>query len=220
MVPAPYRRAAEGAGNRGRKDGHVDDHRPGTGGRGQPSTSDTGTADTELLAGSFSALARELEEQDDPDTMLTAIVAAAVAMIPGVEEGSISVVTARRNVGSQAPSGELPLQVDAIQDETRQGPCMDAAYEHLTVRVDDLATEDRWPLFARRASAAGAASMLSLQLYVEGDNLGALNLYARTPMRSPTSRSRWACCLPRTLRSRTPASRKLPSSGRPLSAAT
>lgn len=105
----------------------------------------------------------------------------AVAMIPGVEEGSISVVTARRNVGSQAPTGELPVQVDAIQDETQQGPCMDAAYEHLTVRVDDLATEDRWPLFARRASAAGAASMLSLQLYVEGDNLGALNLYARTP---------------------------------------
>jgi GAF domain-containing protein len=49
------------------------------------------------------------------------------------------------------------------------------------VRVDNLATEDRWPLFAQRASATGAASMLSLQLYVEGDNLGALNLYARTP---------------------------------------
>jgi hypothetical protein len=44
-----------------------------------------------------------------------------------------------------------------------------------------MASETRWPEFARRASQAGAASMLSLQLYVEGDNLGALNLYSRTP---------------------------------------
>ena len=159
----------------------MDDHRPSTGGRGQPSTSDTGTADAELLAEGLSALARDLDQQDDPDAMLAAIVAAAVAMIPGVEEGSISVVLARRQVSSQAPTGELPVQVDAIQEETQQGPCLDAAYQHQTVRVDNLATEDRWPLFAQRASATGAASMLSLQLYVEGDDLGALNLYARTP---------------------------------------
>ena len=85
-------------------------------------------------------------------------------------------VFGRRRVTSEAPSGKLPAQVDAIQEETQQGPCLDAAYQHQTVRVDDLATEDRWPLFAQRASAAGAASMLSLQLWVEGDNLGALNL--------------------------------------------
>ena len=157
------------------------DHRPDTGGRGQPSTSDTGTAVADLLAEGMSGLARDLDEQDDPDAMLAAIVAAAVAMIPGVEEGSISVVRARQQVTSQAATGELPVQVDAIQEETQQGPCLDAAYEQQTVRVDDLATEGRWPLFAQRASAAGAASMLSLQLYVEGDNLGALNLYARTP---------------------------------------
>jgi GAF domain-containing protein len=157
------------------------DHRPRTGGRGQPSIADTGTADVEVLAEELSALARDLDQQDDPDSMLAAIVAAAVAMIPGVEEGSISVVFGRRRVTSEAPTGELPLQVDAIQEETQQGPCLDAAYEQQTVRVDNLATEGRWPLFARRASAAGAGSMLSLQLYVEGDNLGALNLYARTP---------------------------------------
>jgi transcriptional regulator with GAF, ATPase, and Fis domain len=102
-------------------------------------------------------------------------------MVPGVDEGSVSVVTGRRNIGSQAPTGDLPMQVDALQEETQQGPCLDAAYKQLTVRVTDMASETRWPEFARRASQAGAASMLSLQLYVEGDNLGALNLYSRTP---------------------------------------
>ena len=153
---------------------------PSTGGKGQPSTANTGTADPNQLAEDFGELARSLEEHDDPDVVLAEIVAAAVAMVPGADEGSISVVTARSGVGSQAPTGDLPVQVDALQEETGQGPCLDAAFEQQTVRVADMASEDRWPHFARRASQAGAASMLSLQLYVAGDNLGALNLYSRT----------------------------------------
>jgi GAF domain-containing protein len=159
----------------------VDERHRNVGGRGQPSSADTGTAEKSLLAEVLSALARDLEEQDDPDTMLCAIVAAAVDLIPGAEEGSISLVAARRTITSRAPIGELPVSVDAIQEEVGQGPCLDAAYEQQTVRVNNLATEERWPAFARRASAIGAASMLAVQLYVEGDNLGALNLYARIP---------------------------------------
>lgn len=75
----------------------------------------------------------------------------------------------------------MPEQVDALQSETGQGPCLDAVFEQQTVRVPDMRTEQRWPEFARLAADLGAASMLSFQLYVEGDNLGALNLYARTP---------------------------------------
>lgn len=155
--------------------------RPGVGGRGQPSTSDTGTAAVNVLAEALGTLARDLEEYDDPDTLLAAIVAAAVAIVPGAEEGSISVVLGRRRVVSEASTGDLPRQVDALQEELQQGPCLDAAYRQQTVRVTEMATEHRWPLFASRAAAAGAASMLSLQLYVEGDDLGALNLYARRP---------------------------------------
>lgn len=117
--------------------------------------------------------------QSDPEATLQGVVRAAVALIPGVDEGSISVVMARRSVTSQAASAELPRVVDALQEETGQGPCLDAVYEQHTVRVRDMRTEQRWPLFAARAAAAGAGGMLSLQLYVEGDNLGALNLYSR-----------------------------------------
>lgn len=157
------------------------DEGAGSGGRRQPSTSDTGTAELDVLAESLSALARDLERTDDADAMLTAVVAAAVAMIPGAEDGSISTVAARRRITSSAHTGDLPVQVDAIQEDVRQGPCLDAINQQQTVRVADLATETRWPLFAQRASHTGARSMLSLQLFVDGDNLGALNLFARTP---------------------------------------
>jgi GAF domain-containing protein len=149
---------------------------------GKPSTEDGGTAlSHDLLARQLSGLARRLEAEDDPGLMLDEVVLAAVALIPGVEEGSISVVIGRRQVSSRHASGDLPAKVDAVQEETGEGPCLDATYEHQTVRVSDMAHEARWPKFSARALELGAASMLSFQLYVEGDKLGALNLYSRHP---------------------------------------
>ena len=132
------------------------------------------------LAARFSDLARALQQQDDPSSTLVEVVRSAIRLIPGAEEGSISLVLGRRRVASEASSSDLPRVVDALQEETGQGPCLDAVYQHVTVTVPDMATEHRWPAFARRAWQAGAASMLSFQLYVEDDNLGALNLYARS----------------------------------------
>lgn len=140
-----------------------------------------GGADINELAHEFSEVARALQAKDDTDEMLDEVVTAAVRLIPGVDDASISVVTGRRAVSSQHPTSDLPAHVDAVQTELGEGPCLDAAYEHHTVHVPDMATEQRWPRFARRAAELGAASMLAFQLYVEGDNLGALNLYSRHP---------------------------------------
>jgi transcriptional regulator with GAF, ATPase, and Fis domain len=150
-------------------------------GHGQPSAEDQGTAVSDGLAQQLSDLARSLQAEHDTTAMLDEVVTAAVALIPGVQEGSISVVTHRRNVSSHNASGELPERVDAIQEEVGEGPCLDAVYEQQTVRVPYLAHEERWPRFAKRAVDIGVGSMLSFQLYVEGDNLGALNLYSREP---------------------------------------
>lgn len=133
------------------------------------------------LAQTLSELARSLEAEDDTSAMLDDLVAAAVAQIPGVDEGSISVVLARREVSSQSPSGDLPRRVDALQTAIGEGPCLDAVYKEMVVRVPDMASETRWPTFAHQAAEAGASSMLSFRLWVEGDNLGALNLYGREP---------------------------------------
>lgn len=150
--------------------------------RGQPSDADTGSRDgQDDLAASFSQFARAVQQHEDPEKTLAEIVRSAVALIPGCDEASISVVVGRRTVMSHAPSGELPRIVDALQESLGQGPCLAAAYEQETIRVADMASETRWPEFTPAALAAGAAGMLSFQLFVEGDNLGALNLFSRTP---------------------------------------
>ncbi|MCU1517696.1 MAG: putative sensor protein [Pseudarthrobacter sp.] len=129
------------------------------------------------LANRLSDLARELQQEQDTDALLIDIVHAALDLIPHVAEASVSLVMGRRTVESRAASGELPRNVDALQSETGQGPCIDAAYEERIVRVPDMGHEERWPDFAQAAYSAGARSMLSFQLFVKGDNLGALNLY-------------------------------------------
>lgn len=129
------------------------------------------------LAGRLSDLARELQQEQDTEAILTIIVHAALELIPHVAEASISLVTGRRTIQSRAASGELPLIVDQLQSEKGQGPCLDAAYDHRVVRVPDLGKDERWPDFAQAAYNVGARSMLAIQLFVEGDKLGALNLY-------------------------------------------
>ncbi len=149
--------------------------------RGQASDADTGTSDGfDELARLFSEFARSVQQQPDPDATLDEVTRAAVELIPGCDEASISVVIGRKKASSQAATGDLPRTVDDLQERLGQGPCLDAAYEQESVRVPDMAAEQRWPDFAAAALAAGAAGMLSFQLYVEDDNLGALNLYSRT----------------------------------------
>ncbi len=139
------------------------------------------SADRDVLGKRLGELARALQQESSSEEILSVMAAAAVELIPGVDQGSISVVHERRRIGSRAPTSALAAQVDGLQNETGQGPCLDAMYEHQTVHVPDMESETRWPKFARRAAEAGVGSMLCFQLYVEGDNLGALNLYSVRP---------------------------------------
>jgi len=150
--------------------------------RGAPSAQDTGsTQGQDQLAVSLADFARHVGQEVNSSNTLDGVVAAAVELVPGADEGSISVVLGRRDVTSTAPSSDLPRRVDAVQAETGEGPCLDAVFNEQTVRVPDMRTEQRWPRFAQRAAEIGAGGMLSFQLWVAGDNLGALNLYSRSP---------------------------------------
>jgi GAF domain-containing protein len=127
-------------------------------------------------------VARSLqEEHGDVEGTLQAITRAAVGSVPGAEECGISLVIAGRRVESRAPTGDLPRQADQLQERLREGPCLDAISQQATVRIEDSAQERRWPRFAAGAAEVGMGSMLSFQLFVTNDNLGALNLYSSVP---------------------------------------
>ncbi|WP_083266323.1 GAF and ANTAR domain-containing protein [Arthrobacter sp. U41] len=129
------------------------------------------------LAARLGDIARELQHEEDTESMLDGIVHAALELVPHAAEASVSLITGSRTIESRAASSDLPRRVDALQSETGQGPCLDASYEKRVVSVPDLSTDERWPEFSRQAFQLGARSMLSFQLFVDGDHLGALNLF-------------------------------------------
>jgi GAF domain-containing protein len=87
-------------------------------------------------------------------------------------------VIGRRRVEPRAATAERAGRLDKLQEEIGEGPCLDAVWEHEVVRVDDVRTERRWPTFCARAAEMGVGSMMCLQLFVDGDQLGAMNLYS------------------------------------------
>ena len=142
-----------------------------------PETTDAGD-DREPLADQLASLARALEQEHDPPHTLEAIVRGAVETVPGASHASISVVRSRRVVVTEAATGDLPRRSDQAQYDTGEGPSLDTLYQQETVRVADMEREPRWPEFTARAVGLGVGSMLVLQLYVAGDDLGALNLFS------------------------------------------
>ena len=140
-----------------------------------------GSRTEEPLGEVMGQIARTLqEEHGDVERTLHSITNAAVRTVPGAEFASISLVTGRRVTPSGATS-QLAGEIDALQTQYDQGPCLDSLRERDTVHVDDFATERRWPRFSTEASRRGAGSLLSFQLFTDGANFGALNLYARVP---------------------------------------
>ncbi len=134
------------------------------------------------LGDALSTVARTLqEEHGDVEGTLQAITAGAVATVPRAEGCSISYVIGHSLVEPRASTSELPRRLDLMQQELGQGPCLDAIWENEVVRVDDMTSEQRWPAFAQQSAALGVRSMMCFQLFVHGDQLGAMNLYARTP---------------------------------------
>jgi len=139
-----------------------------------PAAPDVGAAMAEL------ARTLQREHASEHDT-LQAVTTAAVAAVPGAAQAVISLVTGRKKI-IQAQAGTDPgaQHLDELQAELDDGPCLTAIWEQQTVHIPDMATETRWPRFAAAASEAGVGAMLCFQLFVAGDNLGALNLYSPT----------------------------------------
>ncbi|MDD7918118.1 GAF and ANTAR domain-containing protein [Actinomycetospora callitridis] len=118
----------------------------------------------------------------DLEETLGQIVTSAVATIPGVDAGSIS-ITDHGRVETRHPSSEAIGKLDRTQSELNEGPCLSAIEdppEDGIVIARDLAGDDaeRWPRFAPQAVGAGYRALMSTQLSANGGPRAALNLYS------------------------------------------
>lgn len=132
------------------------------------------------LAQTMADLAHDLQAENSRGRTLTAMLKSAVETVPGAQVAGISLVQ-DSHIASEAHTSEVAKQLDELQTELGDGPCLTSLRDEHLVRVDDFKTDERWPQFGQRAVELGVRSALSFRLFVAGQSLGALNLYANEP---------------------------------------
>jgi GAF domain-containing protein len=126
-------------------------------------------------------LARALHVEDARlQPTLDAITAHAAAAHPAAKDAGLILLIGGKLI-PQATTGRAPQLLDVKQQETGQGPCIEAAREQTLICVNDLRQDPRWPELSAEAHVWGVSSMLCAPLWINQQTLGALTLYSAQP---------------------------------------
>lgn len=117
--------------------------------------------------------------EDVIDAALQLVVALATATVGGAQGASVTLLR-RDRLSTVAASDQTIMEMDQLQYETQQGPCVSATAEGRWFHVQSLTHEDRWPEFTPLARELGVNAILSSPLLLASDQpVGALNIYSR-----------------------------------------
>jgi GAF domain-containing protein len=122
-------------------------------------------------------LSRLLLGEEALDLSLRRTAELAASVIPTCETCGVTLVDQER-IETRVALDEVAERVDLSQYETGEGPCLDAIRAAEPTKIVSLQRETRWPRFTERAVDVGLESSYSVPLLVEGDVVGALNLYS------------------------------------------
>jgi GAF domain-containing protein len=114
------------------------------------------------------------------DTTIDLVSTLAAATIANTTGAGVTLVDARGKL-SRAATDSLVESADSLQYEVDSGPCLTAWRDRVTVRVDDTATESRWPQWTAAVAELGVRSVLSAPLVAENTSIGAMKVYSLQP---------------------------------------
>lgn len=108
-----------------------------------------------------------------------AVVETARLAVPHAEHVGITLLRAKRRPRSAAATDDVPVQLDDLQFDLNDGPCLDAAVGPPVIVTGDLGTDARWPLYGPRCvETTGIRSMLCLRLPLGGEDHAGMNFYS------------------------------------------
>jgi GAF domain-containing protein len=123
-------------------------------------------------------LAEVLQRQRTLGAALASIAEASTVSVPGCDAASISISIAGRPA-TAAVTARVALELDMVQYDTADGPCLASFQSMNTVRVDLMEGGDAFPHFARAARRKGIRGVLSVPATWGNEVVATLNLYSR-----------------------------------------
>lgn len=82
---------------------------------------------------------------------------------------------------SRGATSSLVLEADDLQYQLDQGPCLTAWAERRPVKIDDIATDSRWPRWSSAVARLPLTSALSVPLVSSERSFGAVKVYSELP---------------------------------------
>jgi transcriptional regulator with GAF, ATPase, and Fis domain len=135
-------------------------------------------AENPQIAEALLQVAREIHAQRDLASTMEAIVQSARRSLSGVDHVGVSLV--HRGGGIETVAGTDPLvwELDSLQYELGEGPCLDAIQAGPLTVANHLRHDPRWRRYVPCAVERGVTAQMGVRLYVETETLGGLNLYS------------------------------------------
>jgi transcriptional regulator with GAF, ATPase, and Fis domain len=121
-------------------------------------------------------------EGTETRTGLRELIDNGVRHVAGSHYAGIGLAGPDKVVTNVVATHRYPMVLDAIQDEYKGGPCLEAAWQHHIMHVVDLNVDQRWPRYQQYALAeTPIRSIVSYELFVDSGAMGALNFYSHNP---------------------------------------
>ncbi|HVE62394.1 MAG TPA: GAF and ANTAR domain-containing protein [Mycobacteriales bacterium] len=133
------------------------------------------------LATVYARMSGMLLSQETVQTMVELVTDLATRTISSATGCAVSLMDERGRRTTTAATNPLVTAADDMQYELDEGPCMTAWRQQAVVRVDDTASDARWPAWAERAHALDIRAALSAPLHAGGEVLGAMKVYSEQP---------------------------------------
>jgi ANTAR domain len=152
----------------------------------------TASPESGPLGAQFAQLTRTLLHASTVADVLEQVVKAVSHVVPGADLVSITLRSADGRFHTPVETDPVASELDRLQYETGEGPCITAAAPSGPAQVgsDDLEHEPTWPRFGPAAAEYGVRAVLSVALHPHArlpEYSGALNIYSRARSAFPAA---------------------------------
>lgn len=101
-----------------------------------------------------------------------------VMNILGVAGAGVSLTDKEGRLRPVTGVNQLTTDLESVEEDHQEGPCVDAFRNGELVVVDDLAALGAWPRWSAEAARHGVKAVLGVPLRAFGRTIGAMNIYA------------------------------------------
>jgi GAF domain-containing protein len=130
------------------------------------------------LAAVHARLSGILLTEQTMQTALQLVTSLARDTLVGSIGSGVTLLRADGQPTTSASTGPLVDALDQLQYGLEQGPCLVAWAGATVVKSNDLATEERWPIWSPQAVSLGVRSVLSAPMEAGGTSWGAIKVYS------------------------------------------